>query len=256
MTPTRYPLSETIRIDTPEGVIGAYVARPDPPVRAAVVVGMELFGVTAHVRDVCDRLAAAGYLAIAPDLYHRSAPGTELPADDTGRARGFALLGELTRAQALDDIAATMTWVEDRQLPLAGMVGLSVGGHVAYLAATRFPLPVVSIFYGGWLSLTHIPLSQPDPTLAGTAQITGQIQIFVGTNDTIVPAEHRQQIRHALTTAHIHHDLIEYPHVGHGFLCDRRPSYHPQAANDAWHRLLHLLDHVAPTMPNQSQSPL
>ncbi|GIH46652.1 carboxymethylenebutenolidase [Microbispora rosea] len=54
-----------------------------------VVVAMELFGVSAHVRDVCERLAADGYLALAPDLYHRDAPGIELPHDAAGRERGF-----------------------------------------------------------------------------------------------------------------------------------------------------------------------
>ena len=76
--------------------MGAFVARKSsrPPAapRAGVVVCHELFGVTMHVREVCERIAALGYVALAPDLYHRSAPGAELAHDDAGRDRGFELL--------------------------------------------------------------------------------------------------------------------------------------------------------------------
>jgi carboxymethylenebutenolidase len=254
MTGSRYSLSESIHIEVPATTpMPAYVARPDgAESRGSVIVGMELFDITAHVRGICDRLAARGYAAIAPDFYHRTAPGIELPADDHGRERGFELLQQLTRTHALDDLAATIKWIATNRAPLAGMVGLSVGGHLAYLAATQFKLPAVSIFYGGWIPTTDIPLSQPEPTIAATTQISGRVQMFVGSKDPIVPAEHRRQITDALTTADIDHQLIEYPGVdhqlieypgvGHGFLCDRRASFHPEAANDAWNRLLRFLE--------------
>ncbi len=203
---------------------------------------MELFGVTAHMRDICDRLAAHGYAAIAPDFYHRTAAGIELADDDHGRERGFELLQALTRTQALDDLAATIEWIATRRASLVGMVGLSVGGHLAYLAATRFALPAVAIFYGGWIPTTDITISQPEATIAGTEQISGRVQIFVGSNDPVVPADHRHQLTEALTAAGIDHQLIEYRGVGHGFLCDRRASFHPEAANDAWSRLLRFLE--------------
>jgi len=245
MNGSRYPLNQTVAIDAPgAGAMGAYLARPDTaPARGAVLVGMELFGLSAHVRDVCDRLAGAGYLAIAPDFYHRTSPGIELPADEQGRARGFELLNQLTRSQTIDDIGATLHWINaNAETDLAAMVGLSVGGHLAYLAATEFDLPAVSIFYGGWIPTTDLPLSRPVPTLAGTPRITGHVQMFLGTDDPLIPATQRRQIDQALSAAGIDHELIEYPGVGHGFLCDRRPSFHPEAANDAWNRLLRLLD--------------
>lgn len=236
-----YTLSESVHIDVPDSTpMPAYVTRPDSSAhpRGAVIVGMELFGVSAHVRDICDRLAADGYLAVAPDCYHRSAPGIELAADERGRARGFDLLQQLTRAQALEDIGATMKWIAAQHLDLAAMVGLSVGGHLAYLAATHFEIPAVAIFYGGWLPTTDLAIGQPEPTIAATARIRGRVQLFVGNDDPIVPAAHRREISAALRTAGVDHQLIEYPGVGHGFLCDRRPSFDAEAANDAWNRLL------------------
>lgn len=85
-----------------------YVARPAAagPFSGVIVAG-ELFGLSAHVRDVCERLAELGYLALAPDLYHRSAPGIELAHDGAGRDRGFDLLRAMTRSQALSDLRAS-----------------------------------------------------------------------------------------------------------------------------------------------------
>lgn len=244
MIGSRYCLSESIKIGVPGSTpMSAYLARPDGThPRASMIVGMELFGVTGHVRDICDRLAAHGYAAIAPDFYHCTASGIELAADDHGRARGFELLQQLTRARALNDLAATIEWIAVNRAPLAGMVGLSVGGHIAYLAAAHFELPAVAVFYGGWIPTTDITISQPEPTIAATAQISGRVQMFVGSDDPIVPAEHVRQITDALTNAGTEHHVIEYPGVGHGFLCDRRASFHPEAADDAWNRLLWFLD--------------
>ncbi len=241
--PSRYSLSETVTMAVPgSGSMSAYYTRPEHgAVRGSVIVGMELFGVTAHVRDICDRLAAHGYAAVAPDFYHRTEPGTELPADDRGRERGFTLLRQLTRPQALHDLGATIDWLTRQPAPVAGMVGLSLGGHLAYLAAAHFELPATAVFYGGWIPTTDISISRPEPTIAATARITGRIEMYVGAQDPVVPAEHRRRIADALVAAGVEHRLIVYPGVGHGFLCDRRATFRPEAADDAWSRLLRLL---------------
>ena len=236
-------LSESVQISVDgSNPMAGYLARPAhaEPI-GSVIVGMELFGVTAHVRDVCDRLAGLGYVALAPDLYHRTAPGIELSADAYGRTRGFELLALLTRDQALDDIRATVSHLAASEVPLAGMVGLSVGGHVAYLAATRLELPATVVFYGGWIPSMEITLGQPVPTIAGTPGITGRILMLVGDEDPFVPREDRRQIEDALNGAGVDHELIDYPGVGHGFLCDRRENFHPKAADDAWNRVAEFL---------------
>lgn len=247
MATTRLAVTEGVRIPVPgSSAMAGYLARPaDADRPPAVIVGMELFGVTAHVRDVCDRLAALGYAALAPDLYHRLAPGTELAADADGRARGFTLLRQLTRQDVLDDLRAAIGFIHARGSTLLGMVGLSVGGHFAYLAATQLDLPAAVVLYGGWIPTTDIPVSRPEPTIAATSSITGQVLILVGENDPIVPPEHRRALVDALHTAGVDHELIEYPRAGHGFLCDRRDSYHPVAAGQAWHRIADFLSETA-----------
>ncbi len=245
-TAAAYCLTQTVQIPVPGGApMLGYLARPatgEPS--GAVIVGMELFGISAHVRDVCDRLAHRGYLAIAPDLYHRSAPGIELPENEQGRARGFDLLAQLTRPQVLIDITATIDHLADYVTPLTAMVGLSVGGHVAYLAAAHLDIPATAIFYGGWIPTTDISISQPQPTIAATAGITGRILMIVGEQDNLIPPDHRHQLADALHTARVEHELVEYPGAGHGFLSDRRASHHPTAAHDAWTHLTRFLDHT------------
>ncbi len=244
MTRAGSVLTESVSIPVDGGgPMGGYVARPHitGPPAPAVLVGMELFGVSAHVRDVCERLAGLGYFALAPDLYHRISPATELAADHDGRAAGLALLQRLTRRQVLDDVRASIDFLHGHARQIAGMVGLSLGGHVAYLAATRFGLPATAVLYGGWLPTMEVPISRPEPTLAATHAITGRMLILVGENDTIVPSAHRREIAGALSAGRVDHELIEYPGAGHGFLCDRRATYHGAAAEDAWQRIARLL---------------
>lgn len=144
----------------------------------------------------------------------------------------------------LTDVTATIDHLADYATPLTGMVGLSVGGHVAYLAAAHLDIPATAIFYGGWIPTTDIRISQPEPTIAATAAITGRVLMIVGDQDALIPADHRRQLANALRTARVEHEFIEYPGAGHGFLSGRRASYHPTAAHDAWTHLTHFLDHT------------
>jgi carboxymethylenebutenolidase len=98
-----------------------------------VIVGMEMFGVTAYVRGVADRIAALGYTAYAPDFHRRVAPGIELEADQDGRTRGLELAGALTRGQALEDLRAAtdLLRARDDATGAVAMFGMSFGGHIA-----------------------------------------------------------------------------------------------------------------------------
>ncbi len=125
--------------------------------------------------------------------------------------------------------------------PHVGTVGLSLGGHVAYLAATELDLAAVAVLYGGWIPGTEIPLSQPEPTLSGTPRINGRMLLLVGEHDHVVPPEHRLAMAGALRAAGVRHELVEYPGAQRGFLCDRRDSYDRGSASDAWHRIQELL---------------
>jgi carboxymethylenebutenolidase len=226
--------------------MGAYIARPaGSHAYPGVIVGFELFGVTKYIRRMTDRIAALGYTVIAPDFFHRSDPDVELNADDEGRKHGFTLLHQLTREQALQDVQVTIEYLRnEHQAATIGMVGFSVGGHIAYLAATQFDLAATAVFYPGWLPVQDIPLSQPTPTLEltpGIAKRGGHLLFLVGEQDALIPSDQQKQIAAELLNADVKHEMIVYSDTPHGFFCDERDSYHKQSADDAWRRVRELL---------------
>jgi carboxymethylenebutenolidase len=236
-------LTERVAVAVDGAPMGAYLARPAAQdATAGVVVGMELFGVTAHVRDVCERFARHGYAALAPDFHHRGAPGVELAHDEGGRTRGFELLAAMTRSGAVADVAAAVDVLHARGCARVGMLGLSLGGHIAFLAATALPLDAVALAYAGWLPSTEIPLSRPEPTLALAPGISCPVLIVVGEHDHVVPPADRAAVATALQEADVGHVVVEIAGAGHGFLCDRRPGFEPAAATEAWERIDAFLD--------------
>jgi carboxymethylenebutenolidase len=227
-------------------VLPAYLASPEAGATAAstgVIVAHELFGVNPDIRGVADDLAKAGYLTIAPEFYHReAAQGRWLKRDDDGRKEGFALLGHLRREHVLDDVAACIDWLRAQPgIERIAMIGFSVGGHLAYLAASQLPIDLTAVLYAGWLPSTDIPLSQPTPTLDLTPGITGRILYLVGADDALIDAGQRDQISCALRSAGIDHELVSYPGTGHAFFWPDTPAYRRQARGDAWSRILEML---------------
>ena len=235
----------TITIPVDDGTsLPAYLSRPaSDPAATGVIVAHELFGVNPDIRGVADDLAAAGYLAIAPEFYHRDAePGRWLARDDAGRREGFGYLHRLGRDQALADVAAAMAALRSEPgIERAAMVGFSAGGHLSYLAACRLPIGRTAVLYGGWLPTTDIPLSQPAPTLEETPGITGRLLYLVGEDDALIDAGQRGQIRQALAAAGIDHELVSYPAVAHAFFWPGTPAFSRPARDDAWARILTLL---------------
>jgi carboxymethylenebutenolidase len=234
-----------IQIPVSDGTtLPAYLARPaGDPAPTGVIVAHELFGVNPDIRGVADDLAAAGYLAVAPEFYHRDAPpGRWLERDDAGRQEGFGYLHRLGRDQALADVAAALEWLKAQPgIERVAVVGFSAGGHLSYLAACRLPVSRTAVLYGGWLPSTDIPMSQPNPTLELTPGITGRLLYLVGSDDALIDAAQREQIRAALAAAGVSHEIVSYPGVGHAFFWAGTPPYDAAARDDAWGRVLALL---------------
>lgn len=229
----------------PEGP-DAYIAQPagGRTPTATVVVGMELFGVTAWVEGACRRLAGAGYRAVAPDFYWRQARRAELGYDDAGRQEGFRLLDGLTQESVAADTAAALT---GENIGIRAFVGFSLGGHLGVLAATRLQLDLVVSCYGGWTLDGGIPLAEPEPPLSptGAAAIAERgtfLLGLVGERDFLITADERERMEKRLQEAGVRHELITYLDAAHGFLCEDRPdTYHAEAAEAAWDRILRTL---------------
>ena len=101
--------SERVSVAVGAAKMPAYVARPaDERAYPGVLLFMEIFGVNEHVRSVVDRVAAEGYVVLAPDLFHRTAPGIELGYDEAGLTRGIGLMSKTTPSEILADVTAAM----------------------------------------------------------------------------------------------------------------------------------------------------
>ena len=232
--------AEWIELD---GGLDAYLAAPrDTDPVGAVVAGAEMFGHTEHARDVCEQLARAGYAVVSPDLYWRDTRRVELGYDDAGRTEGRRLMTGLRRDEVLADVAAALAEARARAgRGGSAVVGLSLVGHVAVLAATRLPIDLAVTYYGGWTLRGGLPLAEPPP-LDDAEAIRGFVLGFVGGRDPIVPADEWQAIGERLTEAGVKHELITYPEAAHGFACPDRPeTYDADATADAWRRTLDAL---------------
>ena len=133
-------MGETTTIKTDDGQFAAYVARPSNPKAPAIVVIQEIFGVNAVMRGVCDELAAAGFLAVCPDLFWRIEPGIDITDQSEAEwKKAFELYNAFDVEAGVKDIAATIDHV--RALPevngKVGAVGFCLGGTLAYRTAAR-----------------------------------------------------------------------------------------------------------------------
>ncbi|HBE20827.1 MAG TPA: carboxymethylenebutenolidase [Cyanobacteria bacterium UBA11149] len=216
--------------------IAAYIAMPvGDDAYPGVVVCQEIFGVNDHIRDVTRRIAREGYIAIAPALYQRQAPGFE-----TGYTQEDIKIGrqykEKTKAsEILGDIQATINYL-NTQTPIKpgaiGCIGFCFGGHVAYLAATIPNIKATASFYGA--GITTMTPGGGLPTINRTKDIKGTIYAFFGMEDNSIPLTQVDEIEAELRKYQIKHQVFRYQGADHGFYCDRRSSYNEAAAKDAW----------------------
>jgi carboxymethylenebutenolidase len=228
--------------------MGVYASRPvGGGPWPAVIVGFEMFGLTPYVRRVADRLAGLGLHAVAPDFHHRTAPGFSGTADAAGRARGLALLERLTREEVAADLRAVTDHLDGDggTVGRPSMAGFSLGGHLAYYAATQLPLAAVALVYPGWLDTAGTALSRPEPLLDLTPGIGARgdcrLLYLVGADDHVAPPEQTRRVADRLAAAGVRHEVVVYPDTPHGFLADERETFRPEAAADAWRRLAALL---------------
>lgn len=190
-----------------------FLALPSSPSPwPGVVVVHEGNGISPQLLRVCERLAAEGLAAVAPDLYFRSG-GTE--------AKGFAeLMRDLSPDQVVADIEAAADALRGAGAQRVGVTGFCMGGRFAWMTAVRASGFSAAVgFYGGGIA---DDLGAPRcPTL-----------LFFGGQDEYIPSADVERV-----AAH-HPGTVVYPEAGHGFMRDGSDSYHPPSAADAWARTI------------------
>ena len=237
--------TQTLTLDVPAGAMPVYEALPDGPARGAVIVIQEAFGVNHHIEDVTRRLAAAGYHAVAPHVFHRTGAPAFGYDDFSMVVEHIMALGD---AELMDDVEAVVSYLRaagwtERQM---GIVGFCMGGRVTFLAASHLALGAGVGFYGG--GVVHAR-TEGMPSLLPLipSMRTPWLGLF-GDADTGIPIEDVERLRDELNAgADVDTAIVRYPGAEHGFHCDARPSYNEAAATDGWARTLEWLDgHLAP----------
>lgn len=224
-------------VRTADGVMPLTVVAPEENNSngCAVIVVQEAFGVDAHVEEVCVRFAEEGWLAVAPHLFYRSGGGT-ISYDD--REGMFANLAPLSDAGTLDDIDATIAFIEQRGIPTERMalVGFCLGGRVSFLIAAHRNVGATVGFYGG--GIVH-GRSETRPSLLDLVpgMKSPWLGLFGGLDETI-PADELDVLEKALATSPVDTQIVGYPDAGHAFFNDHKSSYAAEASADAWARTL------------------
>jgi len=208
------------------GEMRVFVARPQKSDKVpAILVFQEAFGVNAHIRDVTQRFANLGYLAAAPELYHRIEPGFEGRYDDFNSVR--ALMSKLTNEGLEADTRATFELLSSDKTCNGrfASIGFCMGGRVSYIANSILPLSAAVSFYGGGIA---------PALLDRAARQNAPILLFWGGLDKHIGEDQRSAVRGALTNASKPFAETLFSFADHGFFCDQRASYNPDATRDAW----------------------
>ncbi len=213
----------------------AYVARQDQqPGRRGILVLQEAFGVNAHIRDVASRFAREGYVAIAPELFHRTAPGFDGNYDDFPSVMPH--FQALTPDGMIADMRAAHRHLVDSAHVDPGRtaaIGYCMGGRAAYLANSALPLAAAVSYYAGGVA---------PALLDRAAALHGRHLFFWGGKDRNIKPEHHNAVAEALRAAGKPFVNVEFSDADHGFFCDQRKVYQPEAARESWVLVLRFLD--------------
>jgi carboxymethylenebutenolidase len=165
------------------GEIPAYVAHPASPAKAAIIVIPEIFGVNEGIRRKVDDWAALGYLAIAPDIFWRFAPGVQLDPDVPEQLQeAFGYFQQYDADLGVEDITAVLGWTKAQGAGKTGLVGFCLGGRLAYMAATRTAIDAAVGYYGVMI----------DTMLGESANITRPLMCCISPPPTISSGPRRK----------------------------------------------------------------
>ncbi|MGK7950596.1 MAG: dienelactone hydrolase family protein [Xenococcaceae cyanobacterium] len=226
-----------IVITTPDGKMPAFIGLPaQNSSKPAVIVLMEAFGLTRHIKDVVVRIANEGYLAIAPDLYYRNLPNNKFDYDEVESAKAMMYSLDFDKT-VTEDIKATLDYLKSRVDVYAnriGVTGFCFGGSMSFLTATKFSseIAIAAPFYGvildEWLEVVH--------------NITVPIYLFFGGADSFIPIDRVKQIDTRFKELGLNYKMKVYDNAEHGFFGQERSSYNHLAAEDSWQELTEFLN--------------
>jgi carboxymethylenebutenolidase len=219
-------MSETVSLKASDRhELDAYLARPNGKPIGGLVVVQEAFGVNSHVRSVTDGYARDGFLAVAPAFFDRIERGVELGYSGDDLRRGIALARQINLDDAVKDIAAGLAYLREQSAGKCGVIGYCFGGTMAWLAATRLNPAAAVGYYGGYIG----NFAQNTPRCP--------VMLHFGMLDKHIPKEEIDKLQ----ALHPEVQIFWYENADHGFNCNDRASYNPEAAKLARERSLGFL---------------
>lgn len=226
-----------VKIPVAGGEMPAYRAMPEKggPFPVVLVV-QEIFGVHEHIKDICRRLAKAGYLAVAPELYARQGDVSKMA--DTQEIFS-KVVSKVPDAQVMTDLDAAADWAEKSgkgDLKRLGITGFCWGGRIVWLYAAHSPQLKAGVAWYGRLVGQASDL-QPQHPIDVAAKLKAPVLGLYGGADTGIPIETVERMRQALKAAGGRSEIVVYPDAPHAFHADYRPSYRKEAAQDGWKRM-------------------
>ncbi len=200
--------------------LGAYRADPTGTPKGGIVVIQEIFGVNPHIRNVCDRFAAEGYVAVAPALFDRQVKDFQSGYSPAEIEKARSFIAKPDWDAMLRDTQAAID--ELKGVGPVGIVGFCMGGSIAFLAATRLSgLKAAVGYYGGYIA----KVADEKPKIP--------VQLHFGEQDHGIPMSDVEIIKQKRGgDCEIH----TYADAGHGFHCDERGSFHSDSSKVAWGR--------------------
>jgi carboxymethylenebutenolidase len=225
-------MGEMIEFPSNGSTASGYLAVPERGQGPAVIVIQEWWGLVDHIKDVADRFAAAGFVALAPDLYHGAASSEP---DEAGKAM---------MAMKMDQSARDMSGAVDELLRRSGgdkvgVIGFCMGGGLALVLATQRPDAVAAVVpcYG----IIPWPDAQPDYSALSAA-----VQGHYAANDGFFTSEAAEALREQLRALGKEAEIFIYPDTDHAFFNDTRPEvYDADASAALWERtLIFFHDHL------------
>jgi carboxymethylenebutenolidase len=209
----------------------------------AVIVIMEAFGLNDYVKGVCDRLAQAGYAALAPDFYQGVSFGYDNMVGAIGKLK--TMKDSIAMAQFGKGLAF-LAQQPNVKADGVGVVGFCMGGRFTFLASAEYAAKVKAgvAYYGGGIASPDGKadgLGRPD-LLSKVAQIKAPLMFVYGTEDQLIAADEHQRIALAMSKAKKSYSINVFAQAGHGFDSDRRDSYYAPAAEEAWEMTLRFFD--------------
>lgn len=213
--------TETCAVAVDDGTeLDLFVAHPEGAPRGGLIVLQEIFGVNPHIQDVTRRFAAEGWLAVAPDLFHRRERGFQSGYEDmtAGMAHARGTPSEDIRA----DLRASFAELRRRLGDGAkiGAIGYCMGGRQAYVANGTLPLACAVSYYGANIAGL--------PELAATQ--SGPVLLVWGGKDPVIDVNQRRAVADLLDAAHKPFIEANFAAANHGFFCDARAAYHRESA--------------------------